>query len=352
MFGDNVVRPGKGAARTLPILTLEDLDREQELDDADDEFTGLEAKTSARVVEPSSHMDALSLADHPEQFARSTASPPSDSSPSASASGGIRARLGHEHDAARELGKGASSSSWSSSSTGSSLSGTGGGGGGAHGGGAGGTAAGDVELVIATEVVQQQVAEASGSKGAGVLGRRYASVDVPAEVTICVMALSSYSECFMRTDSAEPVATRSLSEAMLETIKHHMKVKGYSRPLAVRFKLPAAKRRPDIEDVIIQRIAETAHVRYHLAITTIIKDIAWGMASLIFSYLVLFLCGHVDEYITVGFQRIFWLYIIAVSLWWINWQGFDYLFYVQRSHWGALKFFKALRFSRVTFVDA
>ena len=324
MFGDNVVRPGKGAARTLPILTLEDLDREQELDDADDEFTGLEAKTSARVVEPSSHMDALSLADHPEQFARSTASPPSDSSPSASASGGIRARLGHEHDAARELGKGASSSSWSSSSTGSSLS----------------------------EVVQQQVAEASGSKGAGVLGRRYASVDVPAEVTICVMALSSYSECFMRTDSAEPVATRSLSEAMLETIKHHMKVKGYSRPLAVRFKLPAAKRRPDIEDVIIQRIAETAHVRYHLAITTIIKDIAWGMASLIFSYLVLFLCGHVDEYITVGFQRIFWLYIIAVSLWWINWQGFDYLFYVQRSHWGALKFFKALRFSRVTFVDA
>jgi len=34
-----------------------------------------------------------------------------------------------------------------------------------------------------------------------------------------------------------------------------------------------------------------------------------------------------------------------------NWQGFDFLFYIQRSHWGALKFFRTLRYADIHFFD-
>jgi hypothetical protein len=173
----------------------------------------------------------------------------------------------------------------------------------------------------------------------------------PATTTTCVLSLGSYSECFMRTDLLEPLETRAISETLLENIKHHMKFKGYLRPLAVHFRMHAAKRRPEIESIIIRRLHEVGHFRYRLAMSTIVKDCCWGIICLLLSFLLLYFCGHVDELWENTVMRIFALQILAVSMWYLNWQGFDFLVYIQRSHWGALKFFRAFRVAEIVFVD-
>jgi len=136
--------------------------------------------------------------------------------------------------------------------------------------------------------------------------------------TTCVISLSHYGEAFMRTDLLEPIETRAVSETMLESIKHHMKVKGYLRPLTLHLRVPAARRRPEIEQVLAQRLRDVAEYRFRLAISTIIKDVCIGITYLVVSFLLLWLSGHmVAVYSDSIWNVVFFNQIVAVAMWYV-----------------------------------